>query len=610
MRIHSPRNNAAVGRPVLLAIAVVVIVAGVLVAGALSGGHGDASADQALATVRRGPLTISVTESGTIKAREQVIIKSEVEGQTTIIYLIAEGTRVTKGELLVELDASRHEDSKVDQEIRVQNAEAAHIRSSENLAVAISQAISDIARAKLDHEFAIEDLDQYVKGEYPKQLKEAESRITLAQEDVRLAVDKRDWSTKLYAEKYISKNELERDELAKTRADLDLELAIANRDLLRDYTNKRRLAELRSDIDQAGMALERVKRKAKADRIQAEADLKAKLSEFGQQQKKLAKIEEQIAKANITAPIDGMVVYATSAKASWRGNVEPLDEGQSVRERQELIHLPTADAVMAEIKIHESSLEKVTLGMPVRVTVDALPGKVYWGEVARIAPLPDAASRWMNPDLKVYSTQIHIDGKGQGLRTGMSCQAQIIVKEFDDAVHVPIQSVVRVGAVPTVWIAKGNRIEPRPIEIGMDNNRWVHVISGLDEGQKVLLAPPLSAGDVSERVGDASAEPSSKKRPKAKPPATKQPATKQPATKQAEPKQDRRRPGRGRDGSQADRADRGRRQGRPEMSDEQRQKARRRFENMTEEERAQMRKRFESMSAEERDEAIKKMMNQ
>ncbi|MEN6335361.1 MAG: hypothetical protein ABFE01_14015, partial [Phycisphaerales bacterium] len=65
---------------------------------------------------RRGPLTISVVESGTIKAREQVIIKNEVEGRTSIITLVPEGTRVRKGELLVELDASSLHDSKIDQE--------------------------------------------------------------------------------------------------------------------------------------------------------------------------------------------------------------------------------------------------------------------------------------------------------------------------------------------------------------------------------------------------------------------------------------------------------------------------------------------------------------
>ena len=51
-----------------------------------------------LFTVSRGPLTISVTESGTIQNREQMIVKSEVEGRATILSLVEEGTFVKKGE--------------------------------------------------------------------------------------------------------------------------------------------------------------------------------------------------------------------------------------------------------------------------------------------------------------------------------------------------------------------------------------------------------------------------------------------------------------------------------------------------------------------------------
>jgi len=51
--------------------------------------------------VKQGPLRINIVESGTIKAREQVIIKSQVEGRTTILSLIPEGTLVKKGDLFV-----------------------------------------------------------------------------------------------------------------------------------------------------------------------------------------------------------------------------------------------------------------------------------------------------------------------------------------------------------------------------------------------------------------------------------------------------------------------------------------------------------------------------
>lgn len=451
---------------------------------------------------QRGPLTISVLESGTIKARDQIIIKNEVEGKTSIITLVPEGTHVKKDDLLVELDASALEDAKIDQEIRVQNAEAGYINAKENLAVVENQAESDIDKAKLTLDFAEQDLKQYKKGQYPNELSAARNRITLAQEELTRAQETLKWSQKLYGEKYISQTELQADELAEKRKSLDLELAKNDLELLQDFTYQRNIAQLESDVSQAKMALERTVRKAKADVVQAEADLKAKNAEYNRQKTKLAKIADQIKKTKIHAPAAGLVIYATSAKSrGWRG-VEPLDEGQVVRERQELIYLPTTKYALAEVDVHESNLKKIREGLPAIITVDALPGKKFLGRVTHIAPLPDAQSMWMNPDLKVYNTEIYLQDSDSTLRTGMSCQAEIIFERYEDAVYIPIQAVLRVRGEPTVYVLNGDRIEERKVEIGFDNNRMIRIARGLEKGDVVLLTPPLEAGTIDAAMNE------------------------------------------------------------------------------------------------------------
>jgi len=67
---------------------------------------GPTTTERVIFNTRRGPLTISVNVSGTIQAREQEVIKCEVEGQTQILWVIEEGKEVEKGDLLIELDAS------------------------------------------------------------------------------------------------------------------------------------------------------------------------------------------------------------------------------------------------------------------------------------------------------------------------------------------------------------------------------------------------------------------------------------------------------------------------------------------------------------------------
>jgi HlyD family secretion protein len=562
-------------------------VAGLVLVATLIGGivvfRGDADATSGVPTfaVQRGPLTISVSESGTITARDQVVITSDVQGRPTIIYLIPEGQRVEKGDLLVELDSSGLQTDLVDQEIKVQNAEASLIQAQEEFAVAQSQAQSDISQAELAYRFAQEDLRKYIEGEYPKQLEEAETQITLRAEARKQAEDSLVWSERLFAEKYISESDLERDRLAFKRADLELSMARREKDLLENFTHRRQLAQLESDVEQTQMALDRTRRSARASIVQAEARLRARQSEFDRELRRRDHIEDQIAKCRIVAPVAGMVVYATTGQGSWRGNAEPLAEGQQVRERQELIHLPTASAMQAEVKVHESALDRIAVGMPVRVTVDALPGKTYTGRVSRISPLPDAQSVWMNPDLKVYSTIIELDGELTDVRTGMTCRAEILINRYPEATFVPVQSVVRVGRQPTVYVRNGTRFEPRPVEIGLNNNRMVRIVGGLEPGEVVSLAPPLAPATLDDDDDVAFA------RDDAPAGATGEPLAAAPAEGAAAPAATGVAAGDG--GAAGDR---------------------RRGENMTPEQREQMRRRFENMTPEQREQAREQFLRQ
>lgn len=443
-------------------------------------------------TVQRAPLSITLTESGTVKSRDQHVVKNEVEGRTSIIFVIDEGTVVEEGDLLVELDASELEDRLVDQQIQVENSEADFVSAKESLEVVKLQAQSNVAQATLDNDFAIEDKVKYLQGEWPAQLMESETDVTLKDEELRRTTDEFNWSKRLYEEKYLSETEFRADELAMKRAELQLALSKENLKLLKEFTHKRRLAELDSNIEQMGLNLERVQREAASDLVQAEARLRARQAELNRQKDRLAKIEDQISKTKMYAPASGMVVYATSSEFSWRGDTQPLDEGQEVREREELIHLPTADSMMVRMQIHESSLGKVKKGQPVQIKIDALPESSFTGRVTRIAPLPDAQSVFMNPDLKVYDTDIMIDGVHPQLRTGMSCQATILIEDHLDAMAVPMQSVVGRGNESLVYVVSGNEATPRKVSTGLDNNAMIHITDGLKPGEKVLLVPPLS----------------------------------------------------------------------------------------------------------------------
>jgi len=453
-------------------------------------------------TVKQGPLKISLTKTGTIQPKEKLVIKNEVEGSTAITNIIDEGLKVKKGDLIMELDSSTLSDKKVDQEIQVQKAEASNIEASENYEVSKNQAQSDIESAQLAYDFAQQDLKKYLEGEYHNALAQAKSDITLAEQQLSQAKDKLDWDKKLYAEKYLSQTELETDTLSYNQKEIALGLKKSAKDLLENFTYKRQLAKLQSDVTQTKAALERTIRKAKANIAQAEASKASKQAQYERQQARLMKYESQLEKTKIYAPADGTIIYATSAEQGQHrhSHTEPLKLGVNVQERQELIHLPTESGFQVTVSIPEGSLNKVKVGRPVRITVDTIPDVIYNGIVTSIASVINAENNYMNSDLKEYDTVITLEngGKMDLLRSGMSCSAEIVIDEYDSAMYVPIEAVMSVDGKPTVYVVNGDKLKPRTVETGLDNNIVIRIAGGLESGEIVSLSPPLAQAEVVE----------------------------------------------------------------------------------------------------------------
>ncbi|MBN1627711.1 MAG: HlyD family efflux transporter periplasmic adaptor subunit [Deltaproteobacteria bacterium] len=489
-------------RPVMSIGSIVVLIFIIwVVLSVLSSGDAESSTNPY--TVKQGPLKISITETGTIQPKEKLVIKNEVEGSTAITYVVDEGVKIKKGELIVQLDSSTLSDRVVDQEIQVQKAEASRVEASENYEVTKNQAQSDIESAQLSYEFAQLDLKKYIEGEYPNALREAESNITLAEEELAQAKDTLEWSRKLYEEGYLSQSELEKDELSYSQKQLAVQLKNNARELLVNYTYKRQLTKLESDVTQSKAALERTARKAKANVAQAEAKKAAMQAEYERQLAKLKKYNNQLEKTSIYAPGDGTVIYATSAEQSQRrhgSRTEPLKVGNTVQERQELIHLPTTTGFVVNMSINEGDLSKVKVGLHALVTVDTIPNVVYTGKVTYISNVINAQEAYSNSDLKLYDTVITLENGGNMdlLRSGSSCSAEIIIDQYESAVYVPIQAVMSVDRKTTVYVIEGGKLNPRIVETGLDNDVVIRITSGLEPGEIVSLSPPLAQAAIFE----------------------------------------------------------------------------------------------------------------
>lgn len=447
--------------------------------------------------VERGPLRISLTESGSIQSRERVIIRSEVEGRRTILSLVDEGKHVKKGDLLVEIDSSGLEENRVEQQIRVENAQAQWINARENLSIASNATQAAIDDADMALRFARIEKEKFEKAEYAQQLRQASADISIAQEELQRAADKVTWSKRLMDQGYLTRTEMLADELTEKRSRIGLELAQSKLSVLTNYTFAQTSEKLAREITKADLALGRARLRASADLIQALAAARATESEYLRQKDKLERTVEQIGKCRLTAPSDGMVVYSTTV-SERRWMQEPLRAGVEVVERQDLIYLPATKEMMALVQMQETSLPKLREGLPARVRISALPGRTFNGHIERIGILPNSSQAWLNPDLKVYDCHVWIDEDTEVLRPGMSCRVEILIAEYEDAVYVPVQSVMRVENRPTVYVMKDGAPVQREVEVGLDNSRMVRILKGLEPGERVMLAPPLPASDMQQ----------------------------------------------------------------------------------------------------------------
>ena len=119
------------------------------------------------------------------------------------------------------------------------------------------------------------------------------------------------------------------------------------------------------------------------------------------------------------------------------------------------------------------------------------PGKFSAGRLVKIGILPDGQSAQLNPDLKLYKCEIECEFNDVTIRPGMSCDVELIKESYDDVLYVPVQCVVRMEGVPHVYVNNGTEWGPRAIRVGLDNNRMIHVLEGVREGEEIMLAPPV-----------------------------------------------------------------------------------------------------------------------
>ena len=443
--------------------------------------------------VKRGDFVVSIVEGGTIKAVNEVSVRSEMEGLARIISIVPEGTNVNKGDLLVELDSADLRERVNAQDVTYQNTLFNFVQAKENLEIQKSVIESNIKDYELRLEFAKSDLRKYIEGDWPQLKKVTEARITITQEELERAKDRSDWTQQLLKKGYATKSEMEADTLNVKRKEIELSQGQEDLRLLEKFTYPKQVRSYEAAVNTWEKELERLIKRSDSQVAQLEASLKSQKSSLDLQEKRLNELREQMKLTKIYAPQSGLVIYASS---STPGSGVLIEEGAMIRQKQDIIKLPDTTQMMVEIRVHESHVQKVKPGLDAFVTIDSIPDQRFHGTVRKVAVLPDSTSRYFNPNLKVYSTEVLIEDAIPDLKPGISARAEVVITNLYSVLTVPIQAVTTMKGQQVCLVEKGSSAKPVPVEVGMFNDKLIEIKSGVREGDMVMLSALNSSDSI------------------------------------------------------------------------------------------------------------------
>jgi RND family efflux transporter MFP subunit len=274
---------------------------------------------------------------------------------------------------------------------------------------------------------------------------------------------------------------------------------VARRRELLEYNYTRSRMQLEGALQSAERALIQVERDNSADLAQAKAWKDSSEQSLEREEERLERYREQLDKCKIYAPQDGMVAYHVES-SRW-GSSSKIEEGVAVRDRQPILSIPSLNLMQVKTSVHESVVDRVKVGMPATVRLDAFPDRQYEATVDSVAVLPDPGG-WLSSDTKVYKTIVTIndelDPDIAKLKPGMTAVAEIHINHLTDVICVPVQALVQRADETWCYVDEGDGPERRSVEVGQTNDKFVEITSGLEIGDQVVLNPSAILGSDAE----------------------------------------------------------------------------------------------------------------
>ncbi len=390
------------------------------------------------------------------------MIDDEKPGSTRIVEILAEGTRVKKGDIVCKLDSSAYDDEEKAQQIRYYQAKSY---------VDQAQAILDVDKITLE---------EYRDGIFPQDLQLIRQYITTCQLDKDRAERTMLWSRDMLKKGFRTPYQTRADELAFQRAEIALKEALGMRERLVNQTGPKLTKSLEANV-----------KAAMADKLTQDAS-------FSLESQRLTKIRRNIEHCTVRAPRDGIVIYANQTNP-WGMVTARIDQGVTLHQDQPIINLPDPQQMRVKASINESKISMIQPGVLAEIRVDAFPDRPMRGRVSEVIPI---STPLRGSDVHVYYAFVDILDEIEELRPGLSTEISFQIQQKKTASRVPVESIRWIGERPFVALHAAGSDDSswtwKPIQVGMSDAVYAEVVSGLQVGDRVVADPSkLPAPDAS-----------------------------------------------------------------------------------------------------------------
>ena len=207
----------------------------------------------------------------------------------------------------------------------------------------------------------------------------------------------------------------------------------------------------------------------------AQAELSAAKQQLEVAQANEKQYNALAAYTRITAPFAGVITnrYADTGALVAAGT-------SSSAQAVPVVRLAQISVLRLMLPVPESVASQIRLGDPVKVHVQAL-DRDFQGKVSRFADS-------LNWETRTMDTQIDVVNRDGTLMPGMYTEAQLYLREKKNTLTIPLEAVTRNGDDATVlYVDPRNILEERHVKLGLEDNQRVEVLSGLSEGDRVII---------------------------------------------------------------------------------------------------------------------------